>query len=279
MGRLEVAKCRVWRGKVNLVGFPNSGNTGEGIPNSGKAKEGNRVCRMIRQGAILPLRKRCTCLDSSRSRKYSEMSYLVIIEFLAVVVGAIYGVLLASRKGMDVMGVFAVAFSVAFGGGTLRDLFLDRSPLFWIGNPHYPVIVFAIAILSSFLIKHLGRLRPLLLLPDALGMALFTLTGTAYALDAGTTPFVAVLLGVITGTFGGVLGDVICNEVPSLFVPSPLNATCAFTGAWLYFGLIHFAVPERYALFCGIAVIVLFRLAAVKGNWCFPAVREPVGKG
>lgn len=279
MGPLEVAKCRVWRGKVNLVGFPNSGNTGEGIPNASKAKEGNRVCRMIRQGAILPLRKRCTCLDSSRSRKYSEMSYLVIIEFLAVVVGAIYGVLLASRKGMDVMGVFAVAFSVAFGGGTFAICFSIAARFSGSGTR---------TTLSSCLrsryspvsSSNISAAPPApLLLPDALGMALFTLTGTAYALDAGTTPFVAVLLGVITGTFGGVLGDVICNEVPSLFVPSPLNATCAFTGAWLYFGLIHFAVPERYALFCGIAVIVLFRLAAVKGNWCFPAVREPVGKG
>lgn len=203
------------------------------------------------------------------------MSPLIAIEFLAVIVSAIFGVLLAARKGMDVMGVFAVAFAVAFGGGTLRDLFLDRTPLFWIANSHYTVIVFAIAVLSGFIVRYVSHIRRLLVFPDALGMALFTLTGTGYALEAGTTLFVAALLGVITGTFGGVLGDVICNEVPSLFVPSPLNATCSFAGAWLYIGLLKMDVPNGYALVSGIVLIVLFRLAAVRWNWCFPAVREP----
>lgn len=205
------------------------------------------------------------------------MTPIVLLECTAVVVSAIYGVLLASRKGMDVMGVFTVAFAVAFGGGTLRDLFLDRHPLFWIRNPHYPVIVFGIALLSGLIVRHIGRIRPLLPLPDALGMALFTLTGTAYASEADTGTFVAVMLGVITGTFGGVLGDLLCNEIPSLFVPSPLNATCAFAGAWVYLGLLRFSVPERYALVTGIVVIVAFRLAAIRWNWTLPAVREVRG--
>ncbi|MDF1659726.1 MAG: trimeric intracellular cation channel family protein [Verrucomicrobiales bacterium] len=203
------------------------------------------------------------------------MNYLIVIEFLAVIVSAIYGVLLAARKGMDVMGVFTISFAVAFGGGTLRDLFLDRTPLFWIGNPHYPMIVLGIAVFSGLLVRHVGKIRPLLVIPDALGMALFTLTGTAYAMDAGTGFFVAALLGVITGTFGGVLGDVICNEVPSLFTPSPLNATCSFAGAWVYLGMAQLDMLEPFALISGIVVIVLFRLASVRWNWCFPAVREP----
>ena len=203
------------------------------------------------------------------------MPYLVIIESMAVIVSSFYGALLAARKGMDAMGVFTVAFAVSLGGGTLRDLFLDRTPLFWIRSPQYPLIVFAIAVFSGLTLRHVGRIRRLLLFPDTLGMALFTLTGTAYAMEMGTDPFVAVMLGVITGTFGGVLGDVICNEVPSLFVPGPLNATCSFTGAWVYLGIRHFGMQERAALLGGILVIVLFRLAAVKWNWSLPAVREP----
>jgi uncharacterized membrane protein YeiH len=202
------------------------------------------------------------------------MSALVAFEFLAVVVAAIYGVLLAARQGMDVMGVFAVSLAVAFGGGTLRDLFLDRTPLFWIGNPHYPLIVFIIALLSGAILRFVVRIRPLLVFPDAMGMALFTLTGTGYALEAGVGPFVAVLLGVITGTFGGVLGDVLCNEGPQLFRPSPLYATCSFTGAWIYLGCRYLEWPELTSLVIGATVIVLFRLAAVRWNWCFPAVRE-----
>lgn len=203
------------------------------------------------------------------------MSWLVFIEFLAVVVSAVYGILLAARKGMDLMGVFVVALAVAFGGGTLRDLFLDRSPLFWIAHAHYPVIVFGLAICSGLVLRFVRRVRPLLVIPDALGMALFTLTGTAYAMESGTAPFVAVLLGVITGTFGGVLGDVICNEVPSLFVPSPLNATCAFVGAWIYWGMIARGLPESWSIATGLVVITTFRLAAVRWNWCLPAAREP----
>lgn len=203
------------------------------------------------------------------------MPYLVPIEFVAVVVSSIYGILLASRQGMDVVGVFTVAFAVAFGGGTLRDLFLDRTPLFWIGNPHYPMIVLGLAIVSGFVMKHIGRIKPLLLIPDAVGMALFTLTGTGYALEAGTGNFIAAVMGVITGTFGGVLGDMICNEVPSLFKPSPLNATCAFAGAWVYIAVLHFDLSDTIALGAGLIVIVLFRLAAVRWNWSFPAIREP----
>lgn len=203
------------------------------------------------------------------------MSYLVVVEFLAVIVSSIYGVLLAARKGMDVVGVFAVAFAVAFGGGTLRDLFLDRTPLFWIANPHYPVITLAIAVLSGVILRFVKRIRPLLPLPDALGMALFTLTGTAFAMEAETAPFIACLLGVITGTFGGVLGDLLCNEVPTLFRPSPLNATCAFAGAWVYWGSLHFGIANEWALVAGGTLIVAFRLAAIRWNWSFPGIREP----
>jgi uncharacterized membrane protein YeiH len=206
------------------------------------------------------------------------MSYLVIIEFLAVIVCSIYGILLAARKGMDVVGVFAVGFAVAFGGGTLRDLFLDRTPLFWIGNPHYPMITLAIAVLSGVILRFVKHIKPLLLVPDALGMALFTLVGTGYAIEAGTNPFIACLLGTITGTFGGVVGDMICNEVPTLFTPSPLNATCSFTGAWIYWGMLHFELPQEWSLLVGLLVIVLFRLAAVKWSWCFPGIREPGGR-
>ena len=204
-----------------------------------------------------------------------DTSLLLFVEYLAVIVSSIYGVLLAARKGMDVMGVFTVAFAVAFGGGTLRDLFLDRTPLFWIGNPHYPMITLGIAVFSGLVLKLVGRIKPWLLLPDALGMALFAITGTAYSLEANPSWFIAAMMGTITGTFGGVLGDVICNDVPALFTPSPLNATCAFSGCWIYLLVLSIeGAPKEIAMVSAIAVIVLFRLAAVKWNWCFPAVRE-----
>ena len=193
---------------------------------------------------------------------------------MAVIVSAIYGLLLATRTGMDFVGSFAVAFVAAFGGGTLRDLFLDRQPLFWIGNPHYPITVFLICVIASFSARLLPKIKPMLIYPDATGMALFTTVGTAIALEAQTSWFVAALLGTITGTFGGVIADIVCNEVPTLFTPSPLCATCAFSGAWIYIIGSEFQVNETVLFVVSAAFIAVFRIVAVHRNWRFPPLRE-----
>ena len=112
-----------------------------------------------------------------------------IIEFAAVTAGALYGILLARSKGMDFVGVFSLAFIVAFGGGTLRDLFLDRHPLFWIQHEIYPITVFALALVSSFFRRLPRVLTKLLYVPDALGLGLFSVLGTQFALDYGATWF------------------------------------------------------------------------------------------
>lgn len=196
------------------------------------------------------------------------------LELLAVLSSALFGILLARRKGMDFVGVFSVAFCTAFGGGTLRDLFLDRHPLFWIANAHYPVLVFAMALAATLFRRIPPALEHALLVPDAVGMGLFAIVGTAYALAAGTSLFVATLLGVITGTFGGVIGDIICNEVPSLFRPAPLCATCAFTGCWTYVGVGAIGGGESLATGLGIVVTVLFRLAALRWNLSLSALGQ-----
>lgn len=195
---------------------------------------------------------------------------LQVIEFLAVIAGGTYGALLARRKGMDFVGVFSIACMTAFGGGTLRDLFLDRQPLFWIQHGHYPLIVFGLAIGVS-LFRRVPRLvERALSLPDALGLGLFSVTGAGYALEADTTWFVAALLGTITGTFGGVIGDVVCNEIPSLFRPTPLYATCAFSGCLAYLLLEAAGQPQYLTVGVGIAVVVILRLMALYWNISLP---------
>lgn len=201
------------------------------------------------------------------------MSFVTFLEYMAVIVSAIYGLLLATRTGLDFVGAFAVAFAAAFGGGTLRDLFLDRTPLFWIGNPHYSMTVLGICILSVFFVKHLPRIKPLLIYPDAVGVALFTIVGTAISLEYQDSWFIAAILGTITGTFGSVLADIICNEVPDLFKASPLCATCSFAGAWLYIGGNQFGIDETLLLTLSVTFIVIFRLCAVWRNWCFKPLR------
>lgn len=197
-----------------------------------------------------------------------------IIECSAVVASAVYGVLLARRHHLDFVGIFSLAFIAAFGGGTLRDLFLDRHPLFWIREHHYPVIVFVIALVTSVVRRIPERTESFLQFPDALGLGLFTVSGTDAALSAGTSYFVASLLGAVTGTFGGVIGDVICNRVPSLFRPAPMFATCSFTGAWVYLGLTACSIPQAYAASTAIVFIVAFRLAAIHYNWMLPHVGD-----
>ncbi len=195
-------------------------------------------------------------------------SFIHVIEFIAVLAGGIYGVLLARRSRMDLVGVFSVAFILAFGGGTLRDLFLDRHPLFWIKHEEFPISVFFLAVISSFIPRFPTWVSKSLCLPDALGLGLFSILGASFALDAGTSWFVASLLGVVTGTFGGVMGEVICNEVPSLFTTAPLYATCAFTGCWIYLPVQGWlSVPDDLAMLIGASVIVLFRLIAVHQDW------------
>lgn len=197
---------------------------------------------------------------------------LTLIEFLAVISSAVFGILLARRKQMDFVGIYSVACITAFGGGTLRDVLLDRHPMFWIKHAHYPMIVFGIAVVGTLLPRLPGSIERWLNVPDALGLGLFSLVGAGYALEGGTTYFIAALLGVITGTFGGVIGDVVCNDVPSLFRPStPLYATCSFVGCWVFLGLNYLHVGESIGLACGIAVIVALRMIALKWDLRLPA--------
>lgn len=201
---------------------------------------------------------------------------LSVIEFLAVISSAIYGIMLARSKHFDFVGVFAVAFIVAFGGGSLRDVLLDRHDLFWVKNDHFAMIVFGLAIIGSLVRRWPHWLERFLYLPDALGLGLFSIVGVNHALNAGTSPFVAALFGVITGTFGGVIGDVVCNQVPNLFRPTgPLCATCSFAGCWVYLGLHCWSIDEPIALWSGIATIVITRLIALRWNLRLPPTGEP----
>ncbi len=192
---------------------------------------------------------------------------MLLIEVMAVISGAVFGVLLARRKGMDFVGVFSVAFMTAFGGGTLRDLLLDRHPLFWIQYSWYPVIVFGVAAIVSLIPRIPPWVEKFLHFPDAMGLGLFSVLGTQIALDENVAPFVAVLFGVITGTFGGVIGDIACNEVPNLFRPAtPLYATCAFVGGWVLLGCKMLPLPESADFVISATMVVLLRLIALRFN-------------
>jgi len=202
------------------------------------------------------------------------MNLFTFIEAVGVFAFALSGLVEARRRDMDLVGLFVVALVAAFGGGTLRDLLLDRTPLFWIEHDSYAIAILGLSTIFA-LLPATGRFPPVvLLIADALGLGLFSVAGAGYALEAGTSLFIAALMGTITGTFGGVIRDVLCNELPSLFQQTPLYATCAFAGCYVYFLLTHLALPGDLAVWITTFGITAFRLASVRWNWVLPVSRH-----
>lgn len=202
------------------------------------------------------------------------MNLLSIIDAIGVFAFALSGLIEARKRDMDLVGLFVVALVTAFGGGTLRDLLLDRQPIFWIQHDAYAVAILALALVFAF-VPAAGRIpAAVLLVADALGLGLFCVAGVGYALEAKTSLFIAALMGVITGTFGGVLRDVLCNKLPALFRQTPLYATCAFAGSYLYGGLLLAGVANQVAVWVAIAFIAAFRLAALRWHWVLPVSRR-----
>lgn len=162
------------------------------------------------------------------SIQFTTAQYL--IETLATLAFATTGVLEAARKRLDVVGVCVVSSLAAFGGGTLRDILLDRRPFFWVSHWELllVVLVFAVLALSFMRSKHFEPTERLIRLPDAIGLGLFTASGTQIALSVQMPALIAVLMGVMTAVFGGVLRDVFCNDIPKVFHDHRPYAICAF---------------------------------------------------
>ncbi len=186
-----------------------------------------------------------------------------VLQLLGAAVFAASGALAAGRKRMDLLGVIVIAIVTAIGGGTLRDMLLDRHPVFWIEDPtHLVVSVIAAAITLLY-----ARLRRppnnALAIADALGLALFTITGAQIAQRAMVEPIVVVLMGTMTGVAGGVIRDVLSAEVPLIFRKGELYATTAIVGATLYLLLEVVGAPRQVAALVGMATIAGLRLAAI----------------
>lgn len=197
---------------------------------------------------------------------------LIVIEAIAICAFALSGMIESARKRMDIVGIFTVAFVAAFGGGTLRDVLLDRRPLFWVLHHEYVWLVLGLALAGPpllLLLRH--RLAERLMQgADALGLGLFAASGAMLALEAEMPLIVAVLLGVVTGVFGGVLRDVLCNEIPLVFRDHSPYALCAFAGGWVLVGLHWLGMEPWISLLVGAAVTTCLRLLALFFDWRVP---------
>ena len=198
--------------------------------------------------------------------------FVALLTYLAVVASAVSGALEARRRKMDVVGAVSVAFVTAFGGGTLRDLLLGRTPIFWLLDPWLTVAAFAAALVSYYSVRRVSD--RLLLVVDALGLGLFSTLGATYALQMKLSMLVAVLMGVVTGVFGGVLRDTICNRVPAVFRRNTeLYATCSFVGVWVFVGLMQSGASATLASWVGTATVVVLRLISVRFRLRLPEPR------
>ena len=194
------------------------------------------------------------------------MHLITVIEIVAILVGAFSGFIEARRKRMDVVGVFTVAFIAAFGGGTLRDILLERRPFYWVIHDDYVIAIFVLALFAPIVLRMLSRLSAerLLLVADAIGLGIFSISGTAIALDAEMPRFIAVMMGVITGVVGGIIRDVLCNDIPLILRDSRPYATCAFVGCWFYLLLAWLQFDSVYSVLFATGFILVARLATFK---------------
>ena len=198
------------------------------------------------------------------------LEFVYWVGMAAVAVNALTGVMEAERKAIDVMGATLVAVATALGGGTVRDVLLNRN-IFWIADQIYLITAVVCGLAAFFLLRHREIPARWFLIPDAVGLALFTAIGTEAALQWHTPWLAASLLGVITGVFGGVLRDVLCNEVPLVMRAGELYASAAWLGALLLIGLQVAGVERVWAGGVAMAAILLLRLAAIHYHLTLPS--------
>ncbi|MBY4594333.1 trimeric intracellular cation channel family protein [Ottowia caeni] len=194
---------------------------------------------------------------------------LTFIYLVAIVAEGMSGALAAGRRNMDVFGVAVIAFVTALGGGTVRDLILGRFPIGWTQHPEYVGMVIVAGLLTVTVAQHMFRLRRLFLLLDAMGLVAFSLIGCDVALGLGYSVPVVIMSGMITGICGGVLRDVLCNQVPVVF-QRELYAMVSLVVCCLFLGLR--ALEVNLALNTGLsfAVGLTMRLLAIRLGWKLP---------
>ena len=199
----------------------------------------------------------------------------LLVEVAATAAFALSGILEGARKRLDAVGVVVVGFLAAFGGGTLRDLLLDQRPFFWVHHVELLWGVLGLSVLAMLFLRtrHFEVTERAMQWPDALGLGLFAATGAHQALLLEMPPLVAVLMGIVTGVAGGVLRDVVCNQIPSAVRDHRPYAVCAFVGGWVYVGLWAIAAPGWLALSGCVGVTAGLRGLALWRDWQLPQWR------
>lgn len=191
------------------------------------------------------------------------------LDSIGTLVFAISGALTAIYKKLDLFGVYCIAFVTALGGGTVRDVMIGRTPVGWMQDMNHIYIITIGFLLSIIFNRSLDRLRISMFLFDSIGLGIFTLIGLEKGIEYGLNPLISIILGTLTATFGGIIRDILCNEIPVLF-RKEIYATLCIAGGILFFGLKELQFQKDFISLLVAVFIITLRLIAFKFNWSLP---------
>lgn len=200
------------------------------------------------------------------------MDILYALDLAGTFVFAISGTITAAEKRFDPFGAAVIALVTAVGGGTLRDLLIGSTPVGWLQDNHYLLLI-VLAVPVTWLLKnYILRLRRTMFLFDTVGIGLFTIMGLQKTLDAGLSPAVAIVMGAVSAVFGGVVRDTLCNEIPLIF-RREIYATACLSGGGIYLALRAMNLTGHVAIAVAIGFVIIIRTLAVRYHWSLPALK------
>ena len=196
-------------------------------------------------------------------------SFINVIEILGTFSFAAAGAFAAMEKKLDPFGVLIIAFATAIGGGTIRDVLIGELPVAWLGNTTAIWVILAAAAITIFFGSYLKKLEKMLFLFDAMGLGLFTIIGIEKGMEHGFSTGICIMLGTITGCFGGVLRDMLLNNVPLIF-QKEIYASASIIGGILFFIMLRTGMASHMASIVTILIVFFVRVMAVQMNWSLP---------
>ncbi|MFK7787698.1 MAG: trimeric intracellular cation channel family protein [Crocinitomicaceae bacterium] len=198
-----------------------------------------------------------------------EWSLINSIDIAGTFVFAVSGIMVGIKKQFDFFGVIILAFVTAIGGGTLRDLLIGSTPVGWMQNEIYGLVILSAVPICYFFSAQLRKVRKTFFLFDTLGIGLFTVLGVEKSLEFGLSPVLAVMMGIVSAVFGGVLRDVLSNDVPMVFRKEVYAFAC-LAGAITYLGLNYLNVGKELNEIIAISMVITIRLLSIRFKWSIP---------
>jgi uncharacterized membrane protein YeiH len=199
------------------------------------------------------------------------MTVFFALDILGTIAFAISGALMAMNKKMDPFGVFIIGFVTAVGGSTLRDVLIGKQPVIWMNDITYIFLIGFAVIIAIIFRKKIKHLQKSLFLFDTIGLGIFTITGTEIGINANFHPIISIALGTMTACFGGVIRDILCNEVPVLF-RKEIYATACICGSIAFIILNHFNIEQTIVYISTSLIVITIRLVAVKYHLSLPTI-------